>query len=93
MQVFQKELPSSLSSDEFLTPTLVIGGLPCNNQTIEEDISVPLIAAVPFRTAKEAVAIANNSRYGLAASVWTENASLTMEVAYQLQVQLYTIFH
>ena len=37
--------------------------------------------ALPFRTAKEAVALANNTRYGLAGSVWTENVSLALEVA------------
>ena len=36
---------------------------------------------LPFRTAKEAVALANNTRYGLAGSVWTENVSLALEVA------------
>ena len=34
-----------------------------------------------FRTAKEAISLANNTRYGLAASVWSENIGLAMEVA------------
>lgn len=34
-----------------------------------------------FRTAKEAIKIANQSRYGLAASIWTENMSLALEMA------------
>jgi len=40
---------------------------------------------MPFRTAKEAVELANNSRYGLAASVWTENIGLGLEVALLLK--------
>ena len=40
-----------------------------------------MLVALPFRTAKEAVALANNTCYGLAGSVWTENVSLAMEVA------------
>ena len=39
------------------------------------------MVALPFRTAKEAVSLANNTRYGLAGSVWTENVSLALEVA------------
>ncbi|KAJ9583592.1 hypothetical protein L9F63_022065, partial [Diploptera punctata] len=86
LEVTWKKLPSSLPSDEFFPPTLVIGGLPYSNSTVEEEISVPLLSAIPFRTAKEAIVIANNTRHGLAASVWSDNASLAMEVAYQLQV-------
>lgn len=41
----------------------------------------PVLVALPFRTAKEAVSLANNTRYGLAGSVWTENVSLALEVA------------
>jgi len=41
---------------------------------------------MPFRTAKEAVELGNNTRYGLAASVWTENINLALEVATLLKV-------
>jgi len=40
---------------------------------------------MPFRTAKEAVELGNNTRYGLAASVWTENIGLALEVALLLK--------
>ena len=38
-----------------------------------------------FRTPAEAVALANNTRYGLAASVWSENINLALDVARQDQ--------
>ena len=38
-----------------------------------------------FRTPDEAVALANNTRYGLAASVWSENINLSLDVASQLK--------
>ena len=41
----------------------------------------PVLVVLPFRTAKEAITLANNSMYGLGGSVWTENVSLAMEVA------------
>ena len=41
----------------------------------------PVLTVMTFRTAKEAINLANNTRYGLAASVWSENIGLAMEVA------------
>ena len=38
-----------------------------------------------FRTPKEAFALANNTRYGLAASIWTENTNLALEAARQVK--------
>ena len=40
---------------------------------------------LPFRTTKEAIALANNTRYGLGSSVWTEKVPLALEVAISLK--------
>jgi aldehyde dehydrogenase (NAD+) len=40
-----------------------------------------VLVAMTFRTPVEAVALANNTRYGLAASVWTENINLALDIA------------
>lgn len=84
--MYEAQIPPGLSSETFFPPTLVIGGFADSNLTVDDDILLPLVEVVPFRTAKEAIALANNSRYGMAASVWTENTSLALEVAYHLQV-------
>ena len=47
----------------------------------QEEIFGPVLVSMTFRTPSEAVALANNSRYGLAASVWTENVNLALDVA------------
>ena len=44
-----------------------------------------MLAAMTFRTTEEAVELANNTRYGLAASVWSENINLALHVAPQLK--------
>src|SRR5205823_1371935 len=45
------------------------------------EIFGPVLVAMTFRTPAEAVELANNTRYGLAASVWSENINLALDVA------------
>jgi aldehyde dehydrogenase (NAD+) len=51
----------------------------------QEEIFGPVLVSMTFRTPAEAVALANNSRYGLAASLWTENINLALDIAPQLK--------
>ncbi len=45
------------------------------------EIFGPVVVLMTFRTPDEAVELANNTRYGLAASVWTENINLALDIA------------
>jgi len=74
------ELPQTGS---FYPPTLVTGMQPADT-LMQEEIFGPVLVSTTFRTPAEAVALANNTRYGLAASVWTENINLALDVAPQL---------
>jgi aldehyde dehydrogenase (NAD+) len=49
------------------------------------EIFGPVVVLMTFRTPVEAVELANNTRYGLAASLWTENINLALDVAPQLK--------
>ena len=51
----------------------------------QEEIFGPVLVAMPFRTHKEAVALANNTRYGLASSLWTEDINLALSIAPQIK--------
>lgn len=53
-----------------------------NNSTIaREEIFGPVGAVIPFDTVEEAIAIANDTEYGLAATIWTQNVSLAHTLA------------
>ncbi len=68
----------------FYPPTLFTDVSPA--ATIAQvEIFGPVVVLMTFRTPAEAVELANNTRYGLAASLWTENINLALDVAPQLQ--------
>jgi aldehyde dehydrogenase (NAD+) len=68
----------------FYPPTLVTGVDPAS-VLAREEIFGPVLVATTFRTPDEAVALANNTRYGLAASVWTENVNRALEAAARIK--------
>jgi aldehyde dehydrogenase (NAD+) len=65
-------------------PTLFENVAPANRIAVEE-IFGPVVSITTFRTPKEAIERANNSAYGLAAGVWTDNGAKAFEVAGQLR--------
>ncbi len=68
----------------FYPPTLITG-LGSASRLMQEEIFGPVLVSMTFRTPAEAVDLANNTRYGLAASVWTENINLALDVAPKLR--------
>jgi aldehyde dehydrogenase (NAD+) len=56
-----------------------------SNILAQEEVFGPVLAAMTFRNTEEAIELANNSRYGLAASVWSENVNLALHAAPQLK--------
>ena len=64
----------------FYPPTLFTD-VPTSAVIAQEEIFGPVLVAMTFRSHSEAVALANNTRYGLASSVWTENINLALDIA------------
>ncbi len=62
-------------------PATLFTDVPTSAVIAQEEIFGPVLVAMTFRQHSEAVALANNSRYGLAASIWTENINLALDVA------------
>ena len=68
----------------FFPPTLFTEVAPA--ATIAQvEIFGPVVVLMTIRTPAEAVELANNTRYGLAASLWTENINLALDIAPQLK--------
>ncbi|KNC56341.1 uncharacterized protein AMSG_02312 [Thecamonas trahens ATCC 50062] len=65
-------------------PTLITNVAP-TNACVREEIFGPVLTMMTFRNPKEAVALANNTMFGLAGSVWSENIALASEVATQIK--------
>ena len=64
----------------FYPPTLFTNVQP-SSMIAQVEIFGPVLVAMTFRTPSEAVALANNTQYGLAASVWSENINLALDIA------------
>ncbi len=62
-------------------PPTLITGLSAASPLMQEEIFGPVLVSMTFRTPTEAVELANNTRYGLAASIWTENLNLALDMA------------
>ena len=68
----------------FLTPALLTGVAP-SSTVAQEEIFGPVLVGMTFRTPAEAVELANNTVYGLAACVWSENVNVALDMAAQVK--------
>jgi len=76
--------PAVLPETGCYYPPTLITGLNTADPLMQEEIFGPVLVSTTFRTPSEAVELANNTRYGLAASVWSENINLALDIAPKL---------
>ena len=79
------EFSGERSNGAFVEPTIWLG-LPQSARCMQEEIFGPVCHVMPFDTEEEAVGLANDSCYGLAAVVWTGNLSRAHRVSSQMKV-------
>src|SRR5277367_6602942 len=79
------EFGSALDRGFYVQPTIYTG-LPESSRCVKEEIFGPVCHLAPFDTEEEAVAMANDTKYGLAASIWTSDLKRGHRVAQQMNV-------
>src|SRR5712672_1916504 len=69
----------------FYYPPTLLSNVHPTSIVAQQEIFGPVLAAMTFRTPREAVELANNTVYGLAACVWSENVNVALHVAANLK--------
>ena len=77
-------LGDGLDADAFVAPT-VIGGVANDSRIAQEEVFGPVVTLTRFGEEKEAIAFANDVRYGLAATVWTGDGARGHRVAQRIR--------
>jgi betaine-aldehyde dehydrogenase len=81
---------ADLKSGAFLQPT-IFADVKSDMRVGREEIFGPVICAMPFDTEEEAIAIANDSLYGLSGSIWTQDISRALRVAKAIETGVISI--
>jgi succinate-semialdehyde dehydrogenase/glutarate-semialdehyde dehydrogenase len=77
------------SGDGYFYPPTVLANVPANANILGEEIFGPVAPVVTFKTEDEAVAIANNTEYGLVAYAFTEDLNRGLRLAEKLEVGMF----
>ncbi|MCX2975503.1 2-hydroxymuconic semialdehyde dehydrogenase [Halieaceae bacterium IMCC8485] len=78
------DMPAELAGGAWVQPTIWTG-LADDARVVNEEIFGPCCHIRPFDTEEEAIALANDTAYGLAAAIWTENTSRALRVSTQIE--------
>lgn len=76
--------PNNYGEGWYIAPT-VIEGLNMDCRTNQEEIFGPVVTIMPFANDQDALALANNSEYGLSTTIWTQNLNRAHQMADEIE--------
>lgn len=79
------DMPEAYREGAWVQPT-ILTGLPEDSRVVREEIFGPVCHIAPFDTEEEVIRLANDTPYGLATAIWTENLPRAHRVARQIDV-------
>jgi aldehyde dehydrogenase (NAD+) len=79
------QAPAAMPTKGLFFPPTLLSNVHPTSIVAQQEIFGPVLASMTFRTPSEAVELANNTVYGLAACVWSESINLSLHVAAQLK--------
>jgi betaine-aldehyde dehydrogenase len=82
--------PSSLSKGWYVEPTVFVD-VDNHMRIAREEIFGPVLAVIPYGDEEEAVAIANDSSYGLSGTVWSADVDRGLDIARRVRTGTYTV--
>jgi aldehyde dehydrogenase (NAD+) len=82
-ELFQPDIP--MPENGYFYPPTLLTNVSSTSSVVIEEIFGPVLVSMTFRTPAEAVALANNTRFGLAANIWSENINLALDVATKIK--------
>jgi aldehyde dehydrogenase (NAD+) len=90
----QAALPEDPELDGgYYVPPTVFGNIDPGMRIVCEEVFGPIVAPIPFSDEEEAIRLANDTEYGLAASVWTTDVNRAHRVAHNIEAGIMCINH
>jgi aldehyde dehydrogenase (NAD+) len=84
------QIPAGLEQGNYVTPTL-FADVDNNMRIAQEEIFGPVLAVIAYDDEEDAIAIANDSEYGLSGGVWSASAERALDVARRIRTGTVTI--